>query len=91
MNSLDKLFKIGLLVLGFGFLGAYAYSHVRPAPAPNPSSNVRYVMNVGNYLNGHVVYLVDTQTGTVFYAEKTGVNMREESLTWRASQPVGGK
>jgi hypothetical protein len=87
MESVDKLFKIGLLLLGLGFLTAYAYYRNPSGVTPNLSAgNSRYVLNVGNLGNGHIVYLVDTQEGTVFYAERTGANY-DEPLAWKVSQP----
>ena len=55
---IDKIFKIGLLLLGCGLIVAYIYVN-----AISP----RYVVTVAGVGNLHVIYLVDTQKGTLYY------------------------
>ena len=83
MTLMDKAFRIGLLLLGLGFLCVYAYYRSPSHAVPN---HPRFVTNVGNYGNGHIVYLTDTQEGLVFYAERTGAT-DNEPLIWKTSQP----
>jgi hypothetical protein len=83
MTLIDKIFRIGLLVLAFGFLAVYAYYKNPAHAAPD---HARYVVKVGPRANGHIVYLADTRDGIVFYAERTGAT-DDQPLTWKTSQP----
>jgi len=88
MNSIDKIFRIGLLLLGFGFLNVYAHHLNKSSTYSNPSASPRYVVNVGGVGNLHMVYLVDTQEGTVYYAQSTADTLlNDKPLKWKVSNP----
>src|SRR5205807_195632 len=88
MSSFDKLFKIGLLILGFGLLAVYAYHRNVSDVAINESQSHRFNLNVGNFGNSHVVYLTDTQEGTVYYAVSDADTLLDnKTLQWKVSNP----
>ena len=87
MNLIDKIFKVGLLVVAFGFLGVYAYSR-RQASHANQSLCGRYVVTVSaNASVFHTVYEVDTENGTVYYAARNLLHL-DEPIQWRVTNPL---
>lgn len=92
MNPVEKIFRIGLLLLGFGFLAVYAYQQVHDGKATHQPEDGRYAVTVGNTGSLHTVYLVDTREGTIFYAVSTAeVLVRNQPLEWKVSRPTESK
>ena len=86
MNLVDKIFKIGVLVVAAGFLAVYGYSRRHPAHSNQPPCG-RYVLGVANGAGPyHTIYEVDTQEGTVYYADRSLLS-RADPINWSATNP----
>lgn len=87
MNSIDKIFKVGMLVVAIGFLVTYGYSR-RQSALTNQHPCGRYSLSISNTSVFYGIYMVDTQEGTVYYAERSSAPSRSaEPVTWRFTNP----
>jgi hypothetical protein len=88
MNSVDKIFKAGILIVAIGFLVVYAFSR-RQSALTTPHLCGRYSLSISNSTGPfYGIYMVDTQEGTVYYAERNLAPSRSaEPVTWRITKP----
>ena len=82
---IDKIFKVGVLLVAVGFLFAYVYNR-KPSAPPNNSTCTRYTVVAGNNSDIYTIYIVDTQEGMVYYGRADGT-LRDHPLLWRISNP----
>jgi hypothetical protein len=85
---LDKIFKVGILLIGIGFLSTYIY-HGRSASVGTTTPCNRYSLTTaGGERLFHTAYMLDTQDGTLYYAVATPNTIVEgKPLQWKIANP----